>query len=82
MLNPFNQSGAELGKVLANRNVAEFESPSEPALGQDSSTNALIRWYRTATTHDGSRSREDPRSLSCTLKCFPTKPPSPLRRPD
>ena len=80
MLNLFNQSGVELGKVLANRNVAEFASPSEPAHGHDRLIRALIRWYPTATARDVSRSREEPRSFSCTPKCFPTKPPSPLPR--
>jgi len=45
-INPFDQWGVELGKVLANRIVPELESPTEPALAHDSSTNALIRWYR------------------------------------
>jgi len=36
-----------LGKVLAGRIVGELESDAEPALGHDSSTNALIRRYRT-----------------------------------
>jgi glucose-6-phosphate isomerase len=42
----FDQWGVELGKVLANRTVPELASDSEPALGHDSSTNALIRRYR------------------------------------
>ena len=46
--NPFDQWGVELGKVLANRIMPELESATEPALGHDSSTNALIRWYRRA----------------------------------
>jgi glucose-6-phosphate isomerase len=46
--NPFDQWGVELGKVLANRIVPELESATEPALGHDSSTTALIRWYRRA----------------------------------
>jgi glucose-6-phosphate isomerase len=37
----------ELGKVLAQRIIPELVSPSEPALGHDSSTNNLIRRYRT-----------------------------------
>jgi glucose-6-phosphate isomerase len=56
-INPFDQWGVELGKVLANRIVPELESPSEPALGHDSSTNALIRWYRAATARGDSPSR-------------------------
>jgi glucose-6-phosphate isomerase len=47
-INPFDQWGVELGKVLANRIVPELESKSEPTLAHDSSTNALIRWYRRA----------------------------------
>jgi glucose-6-phosphate isomerase len=45
-INPFDQWGVELGKVLANRIMPELESQAEPPLGHDSSTNALIRWYR------------------------------------
>ena len=45
-VNSFDQWGVELGKVLANRIVPELESPSEPALKHDSSTNRLIRHYR------------------------------------
>ena len=56
-INPFDQWGVELGKVLANRIVPELESPAEPALGHDSSTNALIRWYRAATARGDSPSR-------------------------
>jgi glucose-6-phosphate isomerase len=36
----------ELGKQLATRIVPELESEDEPALAHDSSTNALIRRYR------------------------------------
>ena len=45
-INPFDQWGVELGKVLAQRIVPELESHSEPTLGHDSSTNNLIRHYR------------------------------------
>src|SRR6185312_16932789 len=45
-INSFDQWGVELGKVLAQRIVPELESPSEPNLQHDSSTNALIRRYR------------------------------------
>jgi glucose-6-phosphate isomerase len=45
-LNPFDQWGVELGKVLAQRIIPELESATEPALGHDSSTNHLIRRYR------------------------------------
>ena len=47
-INPFDQWGVELGKVLANRIVPELEAKTEPPLGHDGSTNALIRWYRQA----------------------------------
>jgi len=45
-INPFDQWGVELGKVLAQRIIPELESRTEPALGHDSSTNNLIRRYR------------------------------------
>src|SRR6516162_7294595 len=46
-INSFDQWGVELGKVLAQRIIPELESKTEPDLGHDSSTNALIRRYRT-----------------------------------
>ncbi|MFZ2060400.1 MAG: glucose-6-phosphate isomerase, partial [Candidatus Binatus sp.] len=45
-INSFDQWGVELGKVLAQRIIPELESPKEPDLKHDSSTNALIRRYR------------------------------------
>jgi glucose-6-phosphate isomerase len=45
-INSFDQWGVELGKVLAKRIIPELESPDEPKLAHDSSTNALIRRYR------------------------------------
>ena len=45
-IDSFDQWGVELGKVLAKRIVPELESPDEPELGHDSSTNTLIRRYR------------------------------------
>jgi glucose-6-phosphate isomerase len=45
-IDPFDQWGVELGKVLANRIVPDLEATDEPDLGHDSSTNALIRRYR------------------------------------
>jgi glucose-6-phosphate isomerase len=45
-LDPFDQWGVELGKVLAERILPELESRGELELGHDSSTNALIRRYR------------------------------------
>ncbi|MBV9174263.1 MAG: glucose-6-phosphate isomerase [Chloroflexi bacterium] len=45
-IDSFDQWGVELGKVLAGRIAPELESGDEPALQHDSSTNALIRFYR------------------------------------
>ncbi len=45
-INPFDQWGVELGKALAQRIVPELESPTQPELTHDSSTNHLIRRYR------------------------------------
>ena len=45
-IDSFDQWGVELGKVLAQRIIPELESPSEPELKHDSSTNQLIRRYR------------------------------------
>jgi glucose-6-phosphate isomerase len=45
-INPFDQWGVELGKVMAKRIAPELEAADEPALDHDSSTNALIRRYR------------------------------------
>jgi glucose-6-phosphate isomerase len=45
-IDSFDQWGVELGKALAQRIIPELESESEPALAHDSSTNALIRRYR------------------------------------
>jgi len=47
-INPFDQWGVELGKVLAQRIVPELESTTAPDLRHDSSTNALIERYRRA----------------------------------
>jgi glucose-6-phosphate isomerase len=46
-IDSFDQWGVELGKVLAGRIAAELEVPVEPPLAHDSSTNALVRRYRT-----------------------------------
>src|SRR5882672_7821026 len=43
----FDQWGVELGKVLAQRIIPQLESAAEPKLEHDSSTNNLIRRYRT-----------------------------------
>jgi len=45
-IDSFDQWGVELGKVLAQRIIPELESSAEPALEHDSSTNTLIRRYR------------------------------------
>jgi glucose-6-phosphate isomerase len=45
-IDPFDQWGVELGKVLAQRIMPELERREEPKLEHDSSTNALIRRYR------------------------------------
>ncbi len=44
-VNSFDQWGVELGKALANRITPELTSTDQPA--HDSSTSALIQWYRT-----------------------------------
>ena len=45
-INSFDQWGVELGKQLAQHIIPELESPTEPELKHDSSTNALIRRFR------------------------------------
>ena len=45
-INPFDQWGVELGKVLAQRIIPELESRDEPALAHDGSTSNLIRRCR------------------------------------
>ena len=45
-IDSFDQWGVELGKALAVKIIPELESPDEPDLHHDSSTNALIRRYR------------------------------------
>jgi glucose-6-phosphate isomerase len=45
-IDSFDQWGVELGKALANQIAPELESADEPDLSHDSSTNALIRRYR------------------------------------
>jgi glucose-6-phosphate isomerase len=46
-INSFDQWGVELGKALATRIEPELTAPADPELRHDSSTNALIRRYRT-----------------------------------
>ncbi|HXD63070.1 MAG TPA: glucose-6-phosphate isomerase [Solirubrobacteraceae bacterium] len=45
-IDSFDQWGVELGKALASRIIPELESHDDPELSHDSSTNALIRRYR------------------------------------
>ncbi len=45
-VNSFDQWGVELGKALANRITPELTSAEQPTGSHDSSTNALIDWYR------------------------------------
>jgi glucose-6-phosphate isomerase len=46
-INPFDQWGVELGKVLANRIAPELAPDGPPPSGHDPSTTALIERYRT-----------------------------------
>jgi glucose-6-phosphate isomerase len=46
-IDSFDQWGVELGKVLASRIVPELTADGDVRLDHDSSTNALIRRYRT-----------------------------------
>ncbi|MFT3882201.1 MAG: glucose-6-phosphate isomerase [Gemmatales bacterium] len=50
-IDSFDQWGVELGKVLAQRIIPELDATTQPELKHDSSTNALIQWYR---KHKGS----------------------------
>jgi glucose-6-phosphate isomerase len=45
-IDSFDQWGVELGKVLAQHIIGEIESPADPPLQHDASTNNLIRRYR------------------------------------
>jgi glucose-6-phosphate isomerase len=45
-LDPFDQWGVELGKVMANQLAPLLTSPDTPELNQDPSTNALVARYR------------------------------------
>jgi glucose-6-phosphate isomerase len=51
-VNSFDQWGVELGKVLAKRIIPELQAADEPDLTHDSSTNALIRRFRSARRSD------------------------------
>jgi glucose-6-phosphate isomerase len=43
-INSFDQMGVELGKILAKNIIPELQE--DKPLSHDSSTNALIRFYR------------------------------------
>ncbi len=45
-INPFDQWGVELGKVLAQQILKELQEDEKTLLPHDSSTNALLRHYR------------------------------------
>jgi glucose-6-phosphate isomerase len=45
-IDSFDQWGVELGKVLAQKIIAELTSETEPKMAHDSSTTNLIRKYR------------------------------------
>jgi glucose-6-phosphate isomerase len=45
-IDSFDQWGVELGKILAQQIIPELTAVAEPALKHDSSTNTLIRRYR------------------------------------
>jgi glucose-6-phosphate isomerase len=47
-INPFDQWGVQLGKVLAEQIVPELTADGPLQLAHDSSTNNLIRRYRKA----------------------------------
>ena len=49
-IDSFDQWGVELGKALASKVIPELQSPHDPELAHDSSTNALIRRYRQRRT--------------------------------
>jgi len=51
-IDSFDQWGVELGKALAKAIIPQLESETEPALGHDSSTNTLIRRYRSLKAWD------------------------------
>jgi glucose-6-phosphate isomerase len=49
-IDSFDQWGVELGKVLAQRLIAELEGAPDSGSGHDSSTNALVGRYRQLKT--------------------------------
>ena len=50
-IDSFDQWGVELGKQLASKVIPELQSPQDPELAHDSSTNTLIRLYRDRRAH-------------------------------
>ena len=52
-IDSFDQWGVELGKALARQIIPELASSDEPELRHDSSTNALIRRYRSLKNSGG-----------------------------
>ncbi len=66
-IDSFDQWGVELGKVLAERIIPELVSDEEPPLKHDSSTNALIRHYRSAQALQRSREK-DKETDKCKLE--------------
>ncbi len=53
----FDQWGVELGKELAMHIIPELQTNAEPKLSHDSSTNALIRHYRSLRRDEGRPAR-------------------------
>ena len=51
-IDSFDQWGVELGKQLASQIAPELEAADEPELAHDSSTNTLIRRYRSMRSED------------------------------
>ena len=49
-INSFDQWGVELGKQLATAIIPELDATDDPELAHDSSTNTLIRRYRSMST--------------------------------
>jgi glucose-6-phosphate isomerase len=53
-IDSFDQWGVELGKKLAGTVASELQSAGAPALAHDSSTNALVRRYRSSSASTAS----------------------------
>ena len=54
-IDSFDQWGVELGKVLAQRIIPELDGSKQASLAHDSSTNALIRRYRSLKKEQGAK---------------------------